>query len=149
MTEQAPFWERKSLADMSDGEWESLCDGCGRCCLQKLEDEDTGEVHFTSVSCRLLDPSACRCRRYEQRFNLVPDCLAVKPLDAEKLRWLPPTCAYRRLAEGSGLPRWHPLITGDRRSVKHAGVGMHDRCTSELDVPVELWVERIIRLDPA
>lgn len=146
--EAVPYWERKSLEEMSDVEWEALCDGCGRCCLQKLEDEDSNEVHFTSVSCHMLDTSTCRCRQYGCRHSLVPDCLTVSPLDAEKLHWLPPTCAYRRLAEGAGLPDWHPLITGDSRSVKRAGVGMNDRCTSEREVPLELWVERIIELDP-
>ncbi len=144
MSDTEPFWERKSLDDMSTAEWESLCDGCARCCLQKLEDEDTGDVHFTSVSCHLLNTSTCRCRQYEQRRSRVADCLDVRPLDAEKLRWLPPTCAYRLLAEGAALPEWHPLITGDPLSVKRAGIGMNGRCTSEREVPLELWFERII-----
>ena len=139
-----PFWETVPLDDMSDAQWESLCDGCGRCCLHKLEDEDTGEVHFTSIACRLLDTSSCRCRDYANRFERVPDCLAVRPLDDDKLGWLPRSCAYRRLANGQGLPDWHPLVTGRPGSTAAAGVAVRHRARSELEVPVHEWVEHVI-----
>lgn len=142
------FWEHKSLDEMNDQEWESLCDGCGRCCMQKLEDDETGEIHFTRVACRLLDTTTCRCRDYATRFRQVEDCLSVRPLDAQKLSWLPSTCAYRRLAEGRGLADWHPLISGDARSVSQAGISVAGRVVSEQDVPICTIVEHIVQWDP-
>ena len=139
-----PFWETKPLAAMSEAEWESLCDGCGRCCLHKLEDEDSGEVFFTAVACRLLDPSSARCRAYASRRRLVEDCLAVRPLTAEKRAWLPASCAYRRLDEGRGLADWHPLVSGEPRSVHRAGVGIAGRTVSELDAPLHEWPAHVI-----
>lgn len=109
---------------MSDPEWESLCDGCARCCLQKLEDSDTGDIYFTSIACRLLDSSSCRCSNYERRQQEVPDCTMVRPITAEKLGWLPSTCAYKRLATGQSLPAWHPLVSGDPDSVHDAGISV-------------------------
>ena len=141
---RAPFWETTPLEAMSEAEWESLCDGRGRCCLHKLEDEDTGEVHFTAIACRLLDLGACRCGDYERRFRHVPDCVAVRPLDAEKLAWLPRTCAYRRLANGEGLPAWHPLVTGRAASTRKAGISVAHLARSELEVPVREWTEHVI-----
>jgi len=142
-----PFWEDTALEAMSDAQWESLCDGCGRCCLQKLEDEDTGEVHFTRVACRELNPRTARCRHYPTRFERVPDCLAVRPLSAEKLGWLPSSCAYRRLAEGRGLADWHPLISGTRRSVIEAGVSVSGNTLSETTVPLHRWPQHVIEMD--
>ena len=139
-----PFWETKPLAEMSEAEWEALCDGCGRCCLHKLEDEDTGELHFTRVACRLLDTATCRCRDYPARRRRVEDCLSVRPLTAEKRAWLPASCAYRRLDEGRGLADWHPLVSGDPRSVARAGVGVAGRAVSELDVPVHEMVHHVV-----
>ena len=139
-----PFWETTPLAAMSDAEWESLCDGCGRCCLQKLEDEDTGEVHFTRVACRLLDTATARCRHYADRRAHVEDCLEVRPLDADKRGWLPASCAYRRLAEGRGLADWHPLVSGDPGSVVRAGIAVAGRVVSERDVPVHELIEHLI-----
>ena len=141
-----PFWETRTLDQLSDTEWESLCDGCGRCCLQKLEDEDSGDVHYTDVSCKLLDTDACRCERYESRHDFVPDCINVRPLDAEKLSWLPSTCAYKLLHDGQPLPQWHPLITGDPQSVHQCGIGMAGRCQSEEEVPLAELAHHLITL---
>ncbi|MEE8345306.1 MAG: YcgN family cysteine cluster protein, partial [Woeseiaceae bacterium] len=115
------FWKRKSLTEMTPEEWESLCDGCALCCLQKIEDEDTGEVHFTDIACRLLDTSTCRCTDYQARVKKVADCLELAADKPELYRWLPASCAYRLLAEGQDLPAWHPLKTGDPDSVHEAG----------------------------
>ena len=139
-----PFWRRKSLLEMTPGEWESLCDGCGRCCLNKLEDEDTGMIALTRVACRLLDGETCRCLNYANRQSLVPECIQLTPALAEELPWLPPSCAYRRLAEGRDLPEWHPLVTGDPLSVHAAGLGVRGWTVSEADVPVEAWEDHII-----
>jgi uncharacterized cysteine cluster protein YcgN (CxxCxxCC family) len=114
-----PFWKAKALADMSSAEWEALCDGCGKCCLQKLEDEDTGRVHLTVVACRLLDVESCRCTNYAKRRKLVAECVGLRPDNIGQLM-LPSTCAYRLLAEGKELPDWHPLLTGDAESVHEA-----------------------------
>lgn len=147
MLKQSPFWETKSLESMSDEEWESLCDGCGRCCLQKLQDEDTDEVHFTRVACRLLDTTSCRCRDYTNRFEQVPDCLSIRPMTAEKISWLPESCAYRKLSQGDPLEKWHPLISGNPDSVKQAGISVADRCINEMDVPVSEYIYHLISWD--
>lgn len=144
---RARFWENFALDDLNDAEWEALCDGCGRCCLQKLEDEDSGDVHTTDIGCVLLDTSTCRCSNYSNRQTIVPDCLNVRPLDADKLRWLPNSCAYKRLAEGRELANWHPLISGDPQSVHAAGIGMAGRCVSESLVPLHEWPLRLLDWD--
>jgi len=116
-----PFWETKSLEQMTVREWESLCDGCGLCCLVRFEDEDTGEIVPTRVHCRLFDSEGCRCTNYGQRRRHVPDCIKLTPHNIDALPWMPASCAYRRLHEGKTLPLWHPLVTGDPESVHAAG----------------------------
>lgn len=125
------FWRSKSLAAMSKVEWESLCDGCGRCCLHKLEDDETGEIHYTNVACQLLDIETCRCRRYGVRHWVMHDCVRLTPKTAGRLSWLPSTCAYRLLADGKDLPAWHPLVTGDPESTHQAGMSVRGRAIAE------------------
>ena len=150
----APFWRRKSLEEMSANEWESLCDGCARCCLVKLEDEDSGEIHYTDIGCKLLDAKACRCIDYRRRASRVPDCVKLTPKTVRSLSWLPVTCAYRLVAEGKDLPDWHPLVSGSPDSVHKAGVSVRGRVhASENNLDPALWPHRIVkwpnRLPPA
>lgn len=137
------FWEQRPLTELSRDEWESLCDGCGRCCLHKLQDADTDEIYFTNVACRLLDPHTCRCSDYEGRHQQVADCIVLRPGDISGLEWLPSTCAYRRLSEGKALPEWHHWISGDVEAVHAAGVSIRGRVVHEQDV--QDWEEHIVR----
>jgi hypothetical protein len=139
-----PFWRTKTLDELSEAEWESLCDGCGRCCLNKLEDYDTGEIVWTDVACRLLDEGTCRCTDYPGRQAKVPDCIRLTPANVRTLSWLPPTCAYRLVAEGHDLYWWHPLVSGDAETVHQAGVSVRGRTVTEADWPVETMDARIV-----
>jgi uncharacterized cysteine cluster protein YcgN (CxxCxxCC family) len=131
MTElEKPFWERKSLEQMTREEWELLCDGCGRCCLEKLKDEDTGKVFYTSVACRYLDTWTCKCGLYDERENFVPDCLMIRPEMIRTIDWLPVTCAYRRIIEGKSLDWWHPIVSGDADTVHQAGISIREKVIS-------------------
>lgn len=125
------FWKRKRLGEMCREEWESLCDGCALCCLQKLEDDETGEVFYTDIACQLLDVKTCRCTDYLNRAQRVADCVVLTPDDPDTFSWLPSTCAYRLLAEGHDLPAWHHLITGDPDSVHEAGISSRGKLVSE------------------
>jgi uncharacterized cysteine cluster protein YcgN (CxxCxxCC family) len=122
-----PFWQAKSLHEMTRDEWESLCDGCGICCLEKIEDKDTGKIKFMSISCQFLDTVNCRCMIYEDRVVVNPDCLELSPDKVKQITWLPKTCAYRCLAEGRELEWWHPLVSGDPKTVHLVGISVRDR----------------------
>lgn len=128
---EMPFWKRKTLAEMTAEEWESLCDGCGKCCLEKLEDPDSGEVSYTNVACRLLNVHTCRCSRYEQRHRFVRNCVGLTPESVPDLAWLPSTCAYRLLAEGRDLPWWHYLVSGNSETVHAVGASVQGRAIPE------------------
>jgi uncharacterized cysteine cluster protein YcgN (CxxCxxCC family) len=145
-----PFWKTKSLEEMTSAEWESLCDGCGKCCLAKLEDEDTGEIHWTSVGCRLFDEKSCRCHDYSNRFAKVDDCVGLTPQNVGTIAWLPSTCAYRLLAEGHDLYWWHPLVSGDPETVHGAGISVRGRITaleSDLGEP-EDYFDHVLEEEP-
>ncbi|HLH10856.1 MAG TPA: YcgN family cysteine cluster protein [Methylovirgula sp.] len=145
MTKEQPFWERKRLDELDPEEWESLCDGCGRCCLVKLEEEDTGTIHFTDIACRLLDGKTCRCSDYVRRRRRVRDCLKLTPDLARALSWLPPTCAYRLRAEGRKLAWWHPLVSGSAETVHEAGISVRGRVSaSEREVKLKDYPDHIV-----
>jgi len=143
--EEIPFWRRKSLEEMTDSEWESLCDGCARCCLNKLEEEGSDRTFYTNVGCRLLDAKACRCRDYSNRLRQVDDCVQLTPESLKTITWLPPSCAYVLIAEGKDLYWWHPLVSGDPETVHTAGVSVRSHAlASEKDIPDEALEEHIV-----
>lgn len=125
-----PFWRTKTLNQLTRSEWESLCDGCGQCCLHKLQDDDTNEIYWTSVACTLLNPDSCQCRDYPNRKKTVPDCVFLTPEIVDEVDWLPVTCAYRLVAEGSDLYWWHPLISGSPETVHEAGIFVRGKVTA-------------------
>ncbi|MDE1173852.1 MAG: YcgN family cysteine cluster protein [Parvibaculaceae bacterium] len=144
MAEPLPFWKTKTLAEMTAPEWESLCDGCGKCCLVKLEDEDTGALAFTEIACHLLDCQSCQCKDYENRSQIVPDCVKLTPESLDEIDWLPDSCAYRLVADGDDLPNWHPLVSGERDSVHRAGASVQGRVhLTDRDVPLEHFQDYI------
>ncbi|MBV2358881.1 YcgN family cysteine cluster protein [Thalassococcus sp. CAU 1522] len=139
------FWEKTRFDRLSEREWEALCDGCGKCCLNKLEDEDTGEVALTNVACRLFDDSSCRCAQYPIRHQFVPECIVLKPdTIADNLYWMPETCAYRLVYEGRPLFDWHPLISGTPDTVHTAGISMQHRTVPEFEIDEDDWEDHII-----
>lgn len=140
-----PWWNSKSLAELSTTEWEALCDGCAKCCLHKLEDEDTGEVYYTKVRCRYLDEEQCRCTDYSRRSIIVPNCIALSVEEVPSYDWLPSTCAYRLRANGEPLPEWHPLVSGNAESVHLAQVSIRGRSVSDEFVHPEGFEEHIIQ----
>ena len=143
-TQSMAFWKVKTLTEMNDSEWESLCDHCGRCCLQKLEDAESGEVFYTDLACKQYDLERGGCKDYKSRQNLVEACIKLGAEDVAQFHWLPSSCAYRLVAEGSTLPDWHPLISGHSLSVREAGFSIVGNARSETLFPVNEWEERII-----
>lgn len=137
------FWEKTPLTEMSETQWESLCDGCGRCCLIKLQDEETDEIFTSDVHCRLFNSDACRCNNYAQRFDLVSDCVKITAQNIPQLSWMPSTCAYRRIFEGRGLAWWHPLVSGDPRTVEQAGISIRKKTVPEGEVKPGEWEDHI------
>jgi hypothetical protein len=142
--EKAPFWREKTLEELDAAEWESLCDGCGRCCLNKLEDEDTGEIYLTRLACGLLDLGSCQCSDYANRKSLMPDCIQIDAEKARSLTWLPASCGYRLVAEGKDLAWWHPLVSGSRETVHAAGISVRGWVRSEKGVKLESYWRYII-----
>ena len=139
------FWKHKPLKSLTSEEWEALCDGCGKCCLNKLEDEDTGEVALTRIACRLLDDQSCKCGQYPIRHQFIPDCIVLKPSNIdENAYWMPKTCAYRLLWSGQPLFDWHPLISGNPETVHTANISVRGMTLSEFDINEEDWEEHII-----
>lgn len=139
------FWRHRPLAQMTEREWEALCDGCGKCCMNKLEDEETGEVALTRVACRLFDDATCRCGQYEIRRQFVPECIQLTPETiADHAYWLPETCAYKLLWESRDLPDWHPLISGTPETVHEAGVSMRGRSLPEFEIDEDDWEDHVI-----
>ncbi len=142
---RAKFWEKVPLEKMTNDEWESLCDGCGKCCLNKLEDEESGRVAFTRVACRLLDDHSCRCGQYEIRRQFVPNCVQLTPEALPNVAyWLPSTCAYRLIFENKPLADWHPLISGSSESVHDEGMSVRGWTIPEFEVDEDDWEEYII-----
>jgi uncharacterized cysteine cluster protein YcgN (CxxCxxCC family) len=139
------FWKHKPLKSLTSEEWEALCDGCGKCCLNKLEDEDTGEVALTRIACRLLDDQSCKCGQYPIRHQFIPDCIVLKPSNIdENAYWMPKTCAYRLLWSGQPLFDWHPLISGNPETVHIANISVRGMTLSEFDINEEDWEDHII-----
>ncbi len=142
--ESEPFWRVKRLDEMTRVEWESLCDGCAKCCLVKLEDEDTGEIEYTDIACHLLDAETCRCSDYANRSARVPDCVTLTPENLDDIDWMPPSCAYRLIKDGRDLPWWHPLVSGEYEAVRLAGMSVYGRFLYEHEADMEDLEGRIV-----
>lgn len=142
------FWERYTLEELTTAEWEALCDGCGQCCLLKLHDEESQELAVLNVACQLLDTHTCQCSDYENRFDFVPDCTQLTPELVREFTWLPPTCGYRRVAEGRKLAGWHPLLSNDAERVHRKGVSVRGYAVSQDDVPDHRLESHIIAVLP-
>ena len=143
----ARFWETKTLEELSPTQWEALCDGCGKCCLNKLEDWETGEIHWTNVACQLFDDGTCQCSNYANRFATVPDCVQLTPEVVREVTWLPETCAYARIRDGRDLPEWHYLKTDDRMAVHRANASAQDKTVSEQNVTVEEYEDFLVDIE--
>ncbi len=141
---ELPFWKTRTLEDMTQSQWESLCDGCARCCLNKLEDWDTGEIVWTDVACTLLDGTSCRCKDYDNRATIVPDYIQLTPGEVRTLTWLPPTCAYRLVREGKDLYWWHPLVSGDPETVHQACISVSGLTIPEDGMALEDYENHVV-----
>jgi uncharacterized cysteine cluster protein YcgN (CxxCxxCC family) len=137
MTLLPNYWKGKTLEQLSPEEWEALCDGCGQCCLFKLEDEDSGDLYLTNVVCRFLDHQTCQCQVYPERHKEVPTCVQLTPQNVLELKWIPPTCAYKLIVEGKDLPDWHPLVCGERESLRKTEFFIGDRVISETEADMD------------
>ncbi len=144
MMEEQPFWKQKTLNEMTNAEWESICDGCGLCCLNKLEEWDSGDIYFTSIRCKLLDSESCQCSSYPNRWDFVPDCVQLTKQNVDEIPWLPPTCGYRLLNEGRDLYWWHPLVSGDRETVHIAGISARGRTIDETGIDVDNYEDYVV-----
>ena len=138
------YWKTKNMAEMSPSEWENLCDGCGKCCCIRLEDEDTAEIYITDVVCKLFNPTTCQCTDYPNRSKKVPDCVTLTPDNVDKLHWMPRTCAYRLVSEGKDLPDYHHLISGSRDTIHEVGMSVQDAVVSEIQVDEEELHHRLV-----
>lgn len=144
MTRSQPFWKTKKLSEMTLDEWESLCDGCGICCLYKLEDDESGEIFMTNVACRFLDPEKGGCMLYNDRKKAMPTCIKLTPSKVDKLKWLPDTCAYKLVMQGKPLPDWHPLVSGDPESVHRAGISVKGKTIPESEVDLSKLEDYVV-----
>lgn len=144
MTIEKDFWKNKTLAEMTIEEWEALCDGCGICCLYKIEDEDTGKIELTNVACRFLDLESITCQLYNARMSAMPTCIKLTPSKVEKLGWLPDTCAYRLILQGKPLPDWHPLVSGDPNSVHTAGISVMGKVITESEINTDYLEDHVV-----
>lgn len=143
-TAKQAWWQQKELTEFTDAEWESLCDHCAKCCLNKLEDEDDGTVYYTDVACNLLDGKTCRCSNYPERQKLMPDCVRLTPQNLEQLYWMPPSCAYRLIYEGKDLPSWHHLVSGSKETIHAEGESIIGKFVFSKDIDEDEWEDRIV-----
>ncbi|SKA68387.1 hypothetical protein SAMN02745130_00281 [Thiothrix eikelboomii] len=142
--DKQPWWQQKELSELTTDEWESLCDHCAKCCLNKLEDEDDGTVYYTDVACDLLDGQTCRCSNYSKRQVLMPDCVRLTPQNLEQLYWMPPSCAYRLVYEGKDLPSWHHLVSGNKATIHQQGESIIGKFVFSKDVNEDEWEDRVV-----